>query len=78
MYLGAMFLFLAMAFFLPHWIMATLSVVNVMILYGFMLAEEKGNLEKFGDAYARYMQSVPRLNLLAGCIRLRGRRRRAL
>ncbi len=76
LYLGAMFMFLSMAFFLPHWIMVILSIVNMIILYWFMIGEEKRNTEKFGDDYERYMQSVPRVNPLAGFILLLRRRRR--
>jgi protein-S-isoprenylcysteine O-methyltransferase Ste14 len=70
MYLGSIFVYLAMAFFMPHWIMVTISVVNALIIYWFMFLEEQVNLEKFGDDYARYMQSVPRANLFTGFIRL--------
>jgi protein-S-isoprenylcysteine O-methyltransferase Ste14 len=31
-----------------------------------MTEEEKRSIEKFGDAYRRYMQKVPRINLIAG------------
>jgi len=70
MYLGAIYLFLSMIFFLPHWIMATLSMVSVIYIYWFMVIGEQENIEKFGDDYKRYMQSVPRANLFAGFIRL--------
>ena len=76
MYLGAILIFLAMAFFLPHWIMVILSVVSIIYIYWFMVVEEKRNIEKFGDDYERYMQSVPRVNLLSGFIQLQRRRKR--
>jgi len=38
-------------------------------LYFAMLEEEKGNIEKFGDAYKEYMRRVPRINLIAGIMR---------
>ena len=69
-YLGSIFLYLAMAFFLPHWIMAALSAFNVVYIYWFMALEEQENIKKFGVEYERYMQSVPRANLLAGFIQL--------
>ena len=34
-----------------------------------MIEEEKGNIEKFGDAYRDYMKRVPRINLIAGIIK---------
>ena len=70
MYLGAIFIFLSMACFLPHWIMVTLAVVNVIYIYWFMVVGEQKNIEKFGDDYKHYMQSVPRANLFVGFIRL--------
>jgi protein-S-isoprenylcysteine O-methyltransferase Ste14 len=69
MYLGAMLLFLSWIFFLPHWIVVLISAVNIAIVYWFILQGERQNITKFGDAYQRYMESVPRINLLAGLIR---------
>ena len=69
MYLGAIFVYSSMAFFLPHWIMVILAVVNVLYIYWFMVIGEQQNIEKFGDDYVSYMQSVPRANLIAGFLR---------
>ena len=76
MYLGSIFLFLAMPCFLPHWIMVILAVVNAIFIYWFMLNEEQKNIEKFGDEYERYMQSVPRANFFTGLIRSLRRKQR--
>jgi len=76
MYLGSILLFISMSCFLPHWIMVALSVINLFIIYRFMLEGERQNLEKFRDAYARYMEVVPRANLFTGVIRLLQRKRR--
>jgi protein-S-isoprenylcysteine O-methyltransferase Ste14 len=76
MYLGASLLYLSMVCFLPHWIIISLSIVNVLIIYWFMVIEEKKNIKKFGGEYARYMQSVPRANLFAGFFRLLVSKRR--
>ena len=69
MYLGAIVLFLSWIFFLPHWIIVLISSVNIAIVYGFILQGERQNIAKFGDPYRRYMESVPRVNLLAGLIK---------
>ena len=69
MYLGAMVLFLSWIFFLPHWIIVLISSVNIAIVYWFILQGEHQNITKFGDTYRRYMETVPRINLLAGLIR---------
>jgi protein-S-isoprenylcysteine O-methyltransferase Ste14 len=46
-----------------------ISAVNIAIVYWFILQGERQNITKFGDAYQRYMESVPRINPLAGLIR---------
>lgn len=69
MYLGAMLLFLSWVLFLPHWIVLLLSSANAAIVYGFILQGERKNITRFGDSYRRYMQRVPRVNLLAGMAR---------
>ncbi|MEJ2560660.1 MAG: hypothetical protein P8186_31445, partial [Anaerolineae bacterium] len=69
MYLGAMLLFLSWIFFLPHWTIVLISAVNIAIVYGFILQGERQNIARFGDTYRRYMETVPRINLLAGLIR---------
>lgn len=69
MYLGAMLFLLSWIFFHPHWIIVLISFVNIAIVYWFILQGESQNVIKFGDAYKRYMETVPRINLLAGVFR---------
>ena len=69
MYLGAMVLFLSWILFLPHWIIVLISSLNIAIVYWSILQGEHQNISKFGDTYVRYMETVPRINLLAGLIR---------
>jgi protein-S-isoprenylcysteine O-methyltransferase Ste14 len=69
MYLGAMVLFLSWILFLPHWIIVLISSLNIAIVYWSILQGEHQNITKFGDPYVRYMETVPRINLLAGLIR---------
>ena len=69
MYLGAMILFLSWIFFHPHWIIVLISSVNIAIVYWFLLQGERQNITKFGDTYRRYMETVPRINLLTGLSR---------
>jgi len=45
------------------------GVVLMALLAVAIFDEEKRNREKFGEAYERYTQRVPRINLIAGIIR---------
>ena len=69
MYLGAMICFLSYFFFHPHWLILLISSANIAIIYRFILQGEQQNITKFEDAYKRYMETVPRINLLAGIFR---------
>jgi len=69
MYLGAMLCFSSFFFFLPHWLILLISFANIAVVYWFILQGEGQNITKFGDAYRRYMETVPRINLLAGIFR---------
>ncbi|MEA3327446.1 MAG: isoprenylcysteine carboxylmethyltransferase family protein [Chloroflexota bacterium] len=75
MYLGGLFLFLAMVCFLPHWIMALLVLVNLLLIYRSMLDGDRSNINKFGDDYVGYMEQVPRINLITGIINFMKRKR---
>lgn len=66
MYLGGMTCFVSFFCFLPHWAVLAISAVNVAVVYGFTLQGDQQNATKFGNAYNRYMKTVPRVNLLAG------------
>jgi len=75
MYLGGMFLFLAMACFLPHWSMILLVSINLFLIYRSMLDGDRSNVDKFGDDYVQYMDQVPRMNMIAGIYELWQRKR---
>jgi len=75
MYIGGMFLFLAMVCFLLHWIMALLVSLNLIVIYLFMLEGDQSNTNKFGEAYAQYMKKVPRINLIIGISNFMKRKR---
>jgi protein-S-isoprenylcysteine O-methyltransferase Ste14 len=57
------------------WIVAAIGAVVISSLYVDILIADKHELEKFGDDYRRYMQSVPRINFLLGILRLLRRRK---
>jgi protein-S-isoprenylcysteine O-methyltransferase Ste14 len=73
MYLGVILIFFSWIFFFPHWIIFLLSSLNIGVMYWFILQGERQNIDKFGEEYKRYMQAVPRINILGGIYkRLRG------
>ena len=59
-----------------HWLSWISGIAGSILFYGDILEEEQSNIEKFGDAYKRYMQRVPRMNFVVGIIRLLRRRKR--
>ena len=71
MYLGSILLFLSWIIFLPHWIVLLISLTNSAMVYWFILQGERSNITKFGNSYRHYMERVPRVNLIAGLLRIR-------
>jgi len=69
MYLSFLLMSLSLVLLSQHWLSALLGVVVMGLLYNDMCREERSNLERFGDDYQRYMERVPRMNLVAGAIR---------
>ena len=70
MYLGAIIMFFSHIFLSQSWIVAIGTIVAIVCCYLIILSGDERNIEKFGDDYKRYMQKVPRMNLLLGAIRL--------
>jgi protein-S-isoprenylcysteine O-methyltransferase Ste14 len=70
-YLCMMLIAISFMMISQHWLSILLGVPILVYLYfGAMIAEEKINLEKFGDPYRDYMRRVPRMNIVLGIIRL--------
>jgi protein-S-isoprenylcysteine O-methyltransferase Ste14 len=74
MYLSGIFFYVWIILEAQHWIIAILSIVGIVCVYWLTKIEEERCIERFGDAYKDYMESVPRANLLVGVIRLLRRR----
>ena len=53
-----------------HWSSIALGVPAMVLVYLDLLKADQSCTEKFGDAYRRYMERVPRVNLVAGIVRL--------
>jgi protein-S-isoprenylcysteine O-methyltransferase Ste14/NAD-dependent dihydropyrimidine dehydrogenase PreA subunit len=74
--LGCFLLMFGSILISQHWLSAIIAVPIFVLFYRYVLKEEKDLKLKFGDAYKRYMDRVPRMNFLAGIIRLLRRRNR--
>ena len=75
-YLAMILFSLALILISQHWVVALIGVVAMVSVYLCMREEDGRLVAKFGDDYKRYMQKVPRMNFLAGVIRLIRRRKR--
>ena len=75
MYLSFLLISLSLVLLSQHWLNAVLGAIVMVLLYNDMCREEKSNLERFGDDYQRYMEQVPRMNFVAGVLRLLLKRR---
>lgn len=68
-YLGFMMFVFALVLMSQHWLSVISGVLGSVLFYKDVLREEQMSIEKFGDAYRRYMERVPRMNFLLGIIR---------
>jgi len=76
--LGWMFICLAVILFGQHWLSTVFGTVGMVRAYLISKQEDQHNIEKFGNRYESYMQSVPAMNLLTGVVRLIRRRKREI
>jgi len=75
--LGAILTVCASVLISQHWLLALIGILIVSVTPKWIREEEESLQMKFGEAYTRYMDKVPSVNLVLGIIRLL-RRRRAL
>ena len=52
------------------WLVATIGLVCIILMYMDILNADKHEIKKFGDEYKRYMKKVPGTNFLLGVIRI--------
>jgi len=69
-YLCWIFVSLALIFIAPYWVVVIIGVAAVVTIYMQARQDDRGLVQRFGNDYERYMQSVPRMNILVGVIRL--------
>ena len=53
-----------------HWLLVILATAGMTLLYIDTFKADQACIEKFGQEYVRYMERVPRVNFLAGLLRL--------
>jgi len=70
LYLGIIYLYIWIIFGVQNLIITILSIAGIACLYWQMVIEDNYCIKKYGQDYRRYMNSVPRINLLQGIIRL--------
>lgn len=74
-FLAGILINLALILIAQHWVILILGIVSAVIFYIDTRNADKGCIEKFGEEYERYSQSVPQLNFIVGIIQmLRSRR----
>jgi len=71
-YLGSMLLVLGSILISQHWLTLVLGVPVLLWFFVYVLpTEDRHLIEKFGDDYKRYMQTVPGLNFVVGIMQLK-------
>jgi len=60
----------AMMLMAQHWSSVALGVPAMVLAYLDLLKADRRLVEKFGDAYRRYMERVPRVNFVLGIVRM--------
>ena len=65
-YLGYMLLTCGFTLLSQHWVAVLLASVSIVFFYMQATQEERHCLDQYGEPYARYLQRVPRFNLILG------------
>jgi len=74
LYLGWLLTYPAAMLVSQHWLIFILCVIGILSMDQITWIADKQLLEKFGVDYERYMQEVPRLNVILGIVRKLKRR----
>ena len=61
---------LALALIGQQWLLAVLAALGAILIYVDTFRADEVCIEKFGKEYVSYMQRVPRVNFVAGLLRL--------
>jgi protein-S-isoprenylcysteine O-methyltransferase Ste14 len=69
-YLAGVLVSIGLCLITTHWLVILLGFGSWLIYYLNTYLEENLNIQKFGEAYHRYQERVPRLNFLLGLYRV--------
>lgn len=75
LYLGWLLMYVAALSFSQHWLVLLLALLGSGCIYQIARLEDHDLVARFGPVYERYMEKAPRMNLVAGILRILRRRR---
>ncbi len=67
---GILSIFVATPLLYQHWLFIVLGIPGAILVYLGARQEDKYLVAKFGDEYRHYMQTVPRMDIMTGVMRL--------
>jgi len=70
LYLGWLLLYPAVIFLSQNWIITIIGCLGTTCMVQIARLDDASLIEKFGDSYISYLESVPRLNFIAGILNL--------
>jgi protein-S-isoprenylcysteine O-methyltransferase Ste14/phosphohistidine swiveling domain-containing protein len=68
-YLAGILLNLALMLLAQHWLVISIGILSIGLIYWDIQAADEAGVEKFGDEYRSYMCRVPQINFLLGTFR---------
>jgi len=67
---GILSIFVTTLLWWPHWLFGLLGFLGALVIYMGAREEDRRLVKQFGEEYTRYMQRVPRMNILLGLVRM--------
>lgn len=68
-YTGLMLFNVSLVLITQHWLVGVVGAISIILAYASTLQEDQALLRKFGNDYKKYMEDVPRTNVLLGIYR---------